>query len=1092
MKKIFKEKYLYLLAFILVAIGYVVQMVYFSRFLSDSKNYTVFTAWALNQELRRDIHDHPERYPDYNPDGTLKPKMTIVEKKGDVRPEISNAFVLSEIGMVPFFIDDASRHSITNIASTLDKPAGQFGFIRVKDGHFYNDKGRFQIAGINNVYEANFPSHEYADVMSLRLARFGFNCVRLHHCDEKGFWTGSSAKTIFNENKFDLFDYNIAALKKQGIYVNINLHCSRQLGHAEGVIPSGVIFDKGIDNFDSTIKDLNKKFASDLLNHVNPYTGNAYKNEPAVALIEINNENSICQIWRNGSLEKANEYYLYELRDMWNTFLKKRYGNDEQLRKEVGFATIPFGEELLNGTGKYVPKRKTIKLVNKNNISTVPLEVVTDGALYLEIKGVQKDIRQLVYDGLTVKKGQLYTFSVTLRTNVPSSVLLRHVFSNKKGRTVKMYTQGKFETYDYTFIAEQDDDNFRLSIGGFLDGVTYHIESLSFKEGGSVEYPQMDDRPIVAEESFDVYTTSLVNNKPLKTLATINIQKIIDGVIVPSRADLELRARANKKYRIDMLVTASIPSSIDVVFRQRDQVIESAENYNSFESAGVPYVLSYTIESQHDENIALCIKDKQRSATYKIDILQVKPIIEQSNEKISLDSNNIPILFYSLISRYPVKLQNDWCEFLMDIDKSYWNDMYDYLKNTIGAKQLVTGTQIEYGSMHSQAKMDYCDIHGYWDHPVFPNVAWNEKDWFCHNQPIINVLDKSPLLNMATKRIVGKPYTCSEYGHIWINRYSAEGLPLISLLGSRHGWDGIFPFCYDDGNVPDSKAMVGYFTMRNNTVQLAHQIACNNLLTRDYNKNADKEIIVAPLSEAKELELFQKEFHTYSFGFNGLDLDMRRALISPTGIDPTGTAIKPQFETISNDNKELIVRNQINPDDYLHYNSEIPANHWLSASQGKTQIFTGFVERNCSYPFGGGYLEFSNSNLQWATVTMTEVRRDAEGVHYLLVITGEMRNTDQVYQQILDNKITLNNSGIDTFGGAPVLCECLSVLFYTHIKSDVVYYVLDEAGNRIKELSAVEHDDSRLLYLLSENKTIWYEIVEKQGESNATNTNAVP
>jgi hypothetical protein len=1082
MKQIFQEKYLYLIMFLLVVTGYVVQMVYFSRFLSDTKNYSIYTAWAMNQQLREDIHAHPERYPDYNPDGTLKQMETTVKKEEtNIRPEISNAFTLSDKGMYPFRIHDAVKNSITNISSTLDKPAGQYGFIRVKDGHFYNNKGRFQIAGINNVYGANFPTHEYADLMSLRLSRFGFNGVRLHHCDEKGFW--GQNKTIFDKNKLDLFDYNVAALKEQGIYVNFNLHCSRYLGHNEGVIPSGVLFDKGIDNFDPTIRDLNKKFAFDLLNHVNPYTGNAYKDEPAVALIEINNENSICQVWRNGSLEKADEYYLYELRSLWNTFLKKRYTNDEHLRKEVGFATIPFGKELLNDAGSYVPKRNVVKLVDKYNDASVPHETVTDNVFCLDIKGLKKDTRQLVYDGLNVKKGQLYTFSVLLRSDVPSSILLRNIYGNKKGRTVKMYTQGKFETYDYTFIADYDDDNFRLSVGGFLENVNYQVQSLSFREGGSVEYPRMDDRPIVAEESFDVYTTSLINNKPLKTLATINIQKIIEGSIVQVPDVLKLRAVADKKYRIDMLVT-STSELFDVIFRQQDQVLNTVENYNSFETVGKPYILSYTVESQYNQNIILSIENTQRSATYKIDILQVKPVAEQSNEKISLDSMNIPVLFYSLISRYPSKLQDDWCEFLMEIDKTYWKDMYDYLKKDIGVKQLVTGTQIEYGSMHAQAAMDYCDIHGYWDHPVFPNYAWNTKDWFCHNQPIINILDKCPLLNMATKRVAGKPFTCSEYGHIWINRYSAEGLPLLTLLGSRHGWDGVFPFCYDDSNFPDLEAMFGYFTMRNNTVQLVHQIACNNLMVRDYNKNADKEIVVAPLSEMKELELFQKEHHTYSFGFNGLGLDMRRALISPTGIDPAGTVARPQFETISDDSKELIVRSEINSNDYLHYDMSVPARHWLSASQGKTRIFTGFVDKYENYPFGKDYLEFSDTNLGWATVTMTETLVDAEGIHYLFAVTGEMRNTNQQYQQVLDNKITLNNSGIDTFGAAPILCECLSVNLYTTNQSNVVYYSLDEQGNRVNELFPTEQNDSLILSFSSSNKTVWYEIVVKptQGE----------
>jgi hypothetical protein len=475
MNKIFHEKYLYLILFLLVAASYAVQMVYFSRFLSDTRNFNVYMVWSQNQQLREDIHRHPERYPNYNPDGTLKMENDNVKNinTGELRPEISNAFMLSDRNMYPFRIKDAAKNSITDISVTLDKPAGLHGFIGVKNGHFHNGKGRFQFTGINNVYNANFPTHEYADLLAERLARFGFNCVRLHHCDEKGFWGGD--KTVLDNERMDLFDYNIAALKKQGIYVNLNLHCSRSLGHNEGVIPSDIIFDKGVDNFDSTIRDLNKKFASDLLNHVNPYTGNAYKDEPAVALIEINNENSICQIWRNNSLEKANNYYLDELKTLWNDFLKERYGTDENLRKEVGFAGVPLGEELLKGTSMYVPKRRAVKLVDKYNKALPPAEVVTDDALYLEVKGLKKDTRQLVYDNLVVKKGQLYTFSVVLRSDVPSSILLRNIYSNKRDRTTKRYTQGFWGLIWFLYGVEEGMRNLKRRKPLEIISKRYHL-----------------------------------------------------------------------------------------------------------------------------------------------------------------------------------------------------------------------------------------------------------------------------------------------------------------------------------------------------------------------------------------------------------------------------------------------------------------------------------------------------------------------------------------------------------------------------------------------------------------------------------------
>ena len=46
-------------------------------------------------------------------------------------------------------------------------------------------------------------------------------------------------------------------------------------------------FDKGLDNFEPRMIALQKKYAHDLLTHVNPYVRLPYSQEPAVAFVEI-------------------------------------------------------------------------------------------------------------------------------------------------------------------------------------------------------------------------------------------------------------------------------------------------------------------------------------------------------------------------------------------------------------------------------------------------------------------------------------------------------------------------------------------------------------------------------------------------------------------------------------------------------------------------------------------------------------------------------------------------------------------------------------------------------------------------------------
>ena len=55
--------------------------------------------------------------------------------------------------------------------------------------------------------------------------------------------------------------------------MNVNLHVARTLGEADGVPPGTPWANKGADQFDPRIIELEKEYARDLLSHVNPYTG---------------------------------------------------------------------------------------------------------------------------------------------------------------------------------------------------------------------------------------------------------------------------------------------------------------------------------------------------------------------------------------------------------------------------------------------------------------------------------------------------------------------------------------------------------------------------------------------------------------------------------------------------------------------------------------------------------------------------------------------------------------------------------------------------------------------------------------------------
>ena len=111
----------------------------------------------------------------------------------------------------------------------LPKPAGKDP-VTIRDGHFYSGQNRLRLWGVNFCFGACFPTHEQADQIAGRLARFGINAVRFHHMDNQAFPNG-----IFADGKLealspaalDRLDYFVAALKRHGIWSDLNLHVSR-------------------------------------------------------------------------------------------------------------------------------------------------------------------------------------------------------------------------------------------------------------------------------------------------------------------------------------------------------------------------------------------------------------------------------------------------------------------------------------------------------------------------------------------------------------------------------------------------------------------------------------------------------------------------------------------------------------------------------------------------------------------------------------------------------------------------------------------------------------------------------------------------
>jgi hypothetical protein len=233
-------------------------------------------------------------------------------------------------GMVPFSMDHrraALTHSPVDVSFLLDAPAGKHGFLKIANGHLATGDGqRIRLWGVNvtdwSKGSRQIPSKEDAAFWAGTLARFGINSVRFQFLDletPRGLIKSGAGNTrSLDAEQLDREDYFIAELEKRGIYVDFNLLVGRPFSEGDGVKDAKMLRQgaKGTSFFDARLIELQKEYAQQLLGHLNPYTKLKYTDDPAVAIVEINNENAI-----NVGFRAPSPFYQDELTGIYNHWL---------------------------------------------------------------------------------------------------------------------------------------------------------------------------------------------------------------------------------------------------------------------------------------------------------------------------------------------------------------------------------------------------------------------------------------------------------------------------------------------------------------------------------------------------------------------------------------------------------------------------------------------------------------------------------------------------------------------------------------------------------------------------------------------------
>ncbi len=171
------------------------------------------------------------------------------------------------------------------------------------------------------------------------LAKRGINVVRVH-CS-LGPIAGQKITDV-NRTELDGLWRTVAAMKKEGIYTIFSPYwaAASKITPAMGRLESqgdsqGLLF------FDKNLQDAYKAWMKIALTEKNPHTGMALGEDPSLAIVELQNEDSML-FWTIGNIKGPAKA---ELRRQYGEFLKKKYGSLEKAKTAWEGATVPPNED---------------------------------------------------------------------------------------------------------------------------------------------------------------------------------------------------------------------------------------------------------------------------------------------------------------------------------------------------------------------------------------------------------------------------------------------------------------------------------------------------------------------------------------------------------------------------------------------------------------------------------------------------------------------------------------------------------------------------------------------------------------------------